>query len=193
MCTESTGNEWNYLDQSEWSGINPLCGNGETQSPINIERKETIRMPNMSYIKFLGYNRKRSWNMTFNGHTSLFVLLFFVLSIRFTSLKLKCSNIFPVVVTPLDNYISIQARDITRNLFNLVQFHLHWGESIVDNEGNLLFAGSENHIDGVQAPIEMHLVHKDSEGRLLVISYLFKVKFKQIRSSLEISLRLILC
>lgn len=44
--------------------------------------------------------------------------------------------------------------------YNLVQFHFH--------------SHSENKINGHTFPLELHLVHKSSDGKLLVVSVLFK-------------------
>lgn len=42
----------------------------------------------------------------------------------------------------------------------LVQYHFH--------------TPAENHIDGIEYPLELHLVHKDSQGNLAVIGVLFE-------------------
>ena len=46
------------------------------------------------------------------------------------------------------------------SLYQLVQFHFH--------------TPSENRIDGIAYPLEVHLVHKNADGKLLVVSVLFE-------------------
>ena len=45
--------------------------------------------------------------------------------------------------------------------YQLIQFHFHHP--------------SENHVGGKEFPMELHLVHKDSEGKLAVVAVLLKV------------------
>ncbi|RNA40423.1 carbonic anhydrase 7, partial [Brachionus plicatilis] len=65
-----------------------------------------------------------------------------------------------------DEIFSINGSDFNKK-FNLLQFHFHWGYNN--------FQGSEHQIDGEKFPLEMHLVHKSTDGNYTVLGFLFKL------------------
>jgi len=58
------------------------------------------------------------------------------------------------------NYGSGSSITVDGQTFELLQFHFH--------------SPSENHINGVSYPMEVHLVHKDAEGNLGVVGVMFE-------------------
>jgi carbonic anhydrase len=59
-----------------------------------------------------------------------------------------------------DDYHGGGTLTVDGHVYRLAQFHFH--------------SPSEHTIDGVHAPLEMHLVHKDEAGKLAVIAVLFR-------------------
>ncbi|ETE57106.1 Carbonic anhydrase 2, partial [Ophiophagus hannah] len=70
-----------------------------------------------------------------------------------------------------------------RGTYRAVQFHFHWGD--------LKRNGSEHYIDGIQYPMELHIVHmnikhktineaKQHPNGLAVLSFLFKVRLASL-------------
>jgi carbonic anhydrase len=59
-----------------------------------------------------------------------------------------------------DDYHGGGTLTVDGHVYRLAQFHFH--------------SPSEHTIDGVHAPLEMHLVHKDEAGKLAVIGVLFR-------------------
>ncbi len=51
--------------------------------------------------------------------------------------------------------------------FELLQWHLHWGYNI--------YQGSEHLIDNVKYPLELHLVHRSTDGKFAVVGFMFEV------------------
>ena len=58
------------------------------------------------------------------------------------------------------NYTPGSHIEVDGQQFSLIQFHFH--------------SPSENYIDGIRYPLEVHLVHKSAEGQLAVIGIMFK-------------------
>ncbi len=58
------------------------------------------------------------------------------------------------------NYAPGSSITVNGQTFNVLQFHFH--------------SPSENNIDGMSYPLEMHIVHKDKNGKLGVIAVMFK-------------------
>ncbi|XP_077164325.1 carbonic anhydrase 15-like isoform X3 [Paroedura picta] len=139
-----------------WKDMDQNCG-GNNQSPINIERRKTIRDRSLDEISFEGYDQAPAgrWTLLNDGHT---------------------------VTMSLDGATVVDQINITkgglRDTYRALQFHFHWG----DDHTN----GSEHAIDGRQYPMELHLVHmnikykafneaKGHPNGLAVLSFLFKM------------------
>lgn len=141
--------EWNYdtLGPDYWkANFANSCGNGKKQSPINIETRDVVESEQLKPIKFNNYDKEIEWIVTNNGHTIV-------------ALPVHKRNIksFP---------ISINGSNFRKNFF-LVQFHFHWGFND--------YQGSEHRIDYEKFPLEMHLLHKSSDGTVAVLGFLFRL------------------
>lgn len=57
------------LDQAHWSKEYPACG-GESQSPINLQRKKVRYNPSLTALNLTGYEAQGGeFPMINNGHT----------------------------------------------------------------------------------------------------------------------------
>lgn len=57
------------LDQAHWSEEYPACG-GESQSPINLQRKKVRYNPSLTALNLTGYEAQGGeFPMINNGHT----------------------------------------------------------------------------------------------------------------------------
>jgi carbonic anhydrase len=76
QCINNT--EWNYdtYGPSYWNANYPsTCGHGHKQSPINIVIPLTEYDSSLKDIEFNNYHKILNWNVTNNGHTSIYNLL----------------------------------------------------------------------------------------------------------------------
>lgn len=124
---------WGYDNGPEggrpgnWSDNYPTCG-GNAQSPINLDETIATYDSALGALELTGYGSlqtNKELVMTNNGHT------------------------VSVAVTG-NATISLGVPGLT-GVYNLVQFHLHWGT--VDAQG------SEHTVGGSPFPAEIHLVH----------------------------------
>jgi carbonic anhydrase len=72
--TVVSSSNWNYdtLGPDFWKvGFSTSCGNGQSQSPINIISAATAYDGTLARIQFYNYNKVFTWNITNNGHTSI--------------------------------------------------------------------------------------------------------------------------
>lgn len=139
-----------------WKDVSKSCG-GESQSPIDIDRRKTRRDGYLDEISFEGYDQAPPgrWRLMNDGHT---------------------------VIMSLDGASTAEQINITKgglqDIYRGLQFHFHWG----DRNRN----GSEHTIDGRRYPMELHLVHintkyktvseaKGHPNGIAVLSFLFKV------------------
>lgn len=76
------------------------------------------------------------------------------------------NNGHTIQVTPTDDVSRAIEVDGTSGSFLFTQLHFHWGSKVG--------CGSEHQIDGKSKELELHLVHRSSEGRLAVIGVLYK-------------------
>lgn len=139
--------DWNYknLGPAEWPYMLKYC-KGIEQSPINIKGKETVYVEDLADIEFINYNYTMPFNLYNTGQ----------------SLVMKPEGISAGVfgrIMPAINGYGIDS------LHELIQFHFHWGYS--DH------AGSEHQLNGEGMPLELHLVHANTDGHLAVLGVFF--------------------
>lgn len=145
--------QWGYRGHTGpefWGRLSPhflLCGEGTSQSPINISKNDiqTANTLSLHYepaplVIMDDGNTELTIGTTqtiFNdGHT---------IQINFSGKQQRHANDF------------INFRGDT---YQLVQFHFH--------------SPSENQLNGDSAPLEMHFVHQGKKGKVLVIGVLIK-------------------
>ena len=119
---------WDYSKAhgpQHWREVSAICGNGQTQSPINIVNPKKTQLPALSF----SYHASPI-NVINNGHTIQ------------------------------NNYAPGSNIVFEGKTYELQQFHFHHH--------------SETAIRGKHTPLEAHLVHKDNNGNLLVVSVLLK-------------------
>nr|XP_060641934.1 carbonic anhydrase 15-like isoform X3 [Anolis sagrei ordinatus] len=141
---------------SHWKEIMPTCG-GENQSPINIDRWKAQWDKDLDEILFEGYDQAPPG-------------------------RWRLLNDGHTVVLNLDGASAAEQINITRgglhDTYRALQFHFHWGD--------LNRNGSEHTFDGIQYPMELHIVHinakyktlseaKGHPNGLAVLGFLFKV------------------
>uniref|UniRef100_A0A670YLE9 Carbonic anhydrase n=1 Tax=Pseudonaja textilis TaxID=8673 RepID=A0A670YLE9_PSETE len=142
---------------SHWKEIASGCG-GQNQSPINIDRRKVRRDWSLDEILFEGYDQAPPG-------------------------RWRLMNNGNEVKMTLDGASAGEQINITRgglrDTYRALQFHFHWGD--------LKRNGSEHYIDGIQYPMELHIVHmnikyktvseaKQHPNGLAVLSFLFKVQ-----------------
>ena len=130
------------------SGLPILSEVGEgltAQSPINIITSKAVLDPNSKELEFVNYGSKQTWNVTNNGETIKFVV----------ANSMEADNL------PYFNNKNTQSSYVIQN------FRFHWGVSNSE--------GSEHQIDSQVFPLELHLVHKSSNGAFSVLGILFTV------------------
>ena len=119
--------DYNYEDQAAWANFpGSFCGTGRRQSPINIEtanvREDSTLFRNLI---FNGYDRMVDGSLANTGH----------------NVQFNPSSSAPDA--------SVMNHEGT---YNLLQFHLHWGEG----QRN----GSEHRVNASQDAAEIHFVHQ---------------------------------
>ncbi|XP_060568465.1 carbonic anhydrase 7-like [Ruditapes philippinarum] len=120
---------WSYLGETgpdNWSSLYPECSKTK-QSPVDIFHEEAQPDEELSDFEFYGYdNTNNMENLTVwnDGYT---------------------------VTVRVHGDLKISGGGL-EGLYELAQFHFHWGHS--DR------VGSEHFLDGKSYPLEMHLVHK---------------------------------
>ncbi|XP_042297968.1 carbonic anhydrase 15-like isoform X2 [Sceloporus undulatus] len=139
-----------------WKEIMPTCG-GENQSPINIDRRKAQRNKELDELLFEGYDQAPPG-------------------------RWRLSNDGHTVIMNLDGASAAEQINVTKgglhDTYRALQFHFHWGD--VNRNG------SEHTFDGIQYPMELHLVHMNAKYKTLseakghpnglaVLSFLFKV------------------
>ncbi|KAM6422953.1 carbonic anhydrase 15-like [Liasis olivaceus] len=162
MVHAGTTGLWCYDSQdpkcgpSHWKEITSGCG-GQNQSPINIDRRKTQRDRSLDEILFEGYDQAPPG-------------------------RWRLMNSGNEVKMTLDGASAAEQINITRgglrDIYRAFQFHFHWGD--------LKRNGSEHYMDGMQYPMELHIVHmntkyktvseaKEHPNGLAVLSFLFKI------------------
>lgn len=66
--------EWNYDQKGpdKWPDGFKACS-GALQSPVNLVTSQAEYDPKLQDIEFFNYDLFKSWNLTNNGHTSLYL------------------------------------------------------------------------------------------------------------------------
>ncbi|XP_067329248.1 carbonic anhydrase 15-like isoform X2 [Anolis sagrei] len=122
---------------SHWKEIMPTCG-GENQSPINIDRWKAQWDKDLDEILFEGYDQAPPG-------------------------RWRLLNDGHTVVLNLDGASAAEQINITRgglhDTYRALQFHFHWGD--------LNRNGSEHTFDGIQYPMELHIVHINAKYKTL--------------------------
>ncbi|XP_039188620.1 carbonic anhydrase 15-like [Crotalus tigris] len=141
---------------SHWKEITSGCG-GQNQSPINIDRRKVRQDRSLDEILFEGYDQAPPG-------------------------RWRLLNNGDEVKMTLDGASAAEQINITRgglrDTYRALQVHFHWGD--------LKRNGSEHYIDGIQYPMELHIVHmnikcktineaKQHPNGFAVLSFLFKV------------------
>ncbi|XP_063171904.1 carbonic anhydrase 15-like [Candoia aspera] len=141
---------------SHWKEITSGCG-GQNQSPINIDRRKARRDRSLDGILFEGYDQAPPG-------------------------RWRLVNSGDEVKMILDGASAAEQINITRggmrDTYRAFQFHFHWGD--------LKRNGSEHYMDGIQFPMELHIVHmntkyktvseaKEHPNGLAVLSFLFQI------------------
>ncbi|XP_008115548.1 carbonic anhydrase 15 isoform X2 [Anolis carolinensis] len=139
-----------------WKEIMPACG-GDNQSPINIVRRKSQWDKDLDEILFEGYDQAPPG-------------------------RWRLLNDGHTVVLNLGGAPAAEQINITKGglhgTYQALQFHFHWGD--------LNHNGSEHTLDGIQYPMELHIVHINSKYKtiseakghpngLAVLAFLFKV------------------
>ena len=132
---------WSYDNQDEWMKIPGCQANGVHQSPINIKKSDVKNDCELKPIQLSPH-----WYSGISG-----TLINSGMSLRFNA----ASDTTASVVT-------------NRGLYNLVQFHFHWGSC----SGQ----GSEHTINGESQDAELHFVltNNTTEQDLAVLAVLLK-------------------
>jgi len=149
--------DWDYTDFSIWGKCSYTCGyetNQEKGSPINIvtataeDDTFTLSTPGGESLeseayrdKYTAGTLKGSWSR--KGFTLQFTISDDVIDNNLPKIKYATSE----KLTDDDDYE-----------YKLWQVHLHWGMD--ENKG------SEHTMDGNAAPLEVHFVHKNTDGTL---------------------------
>ena len=137
--------DYNYEDQAAWANFpGSFCGTGRRQSPINIATAD-VRESNTLFrnLMFNGYDGMVDGSLANTGHNVQF--------------------------NPSTTGASVMNHEGT---YNLLQFHLHWGEGQRD--------GSEHLVNGTQYAAEIHFVHcsttaSSTAGNALTVVGVFAV------------------
>ena len=121
--------DYNYEDQAAWANLpGSFCGIGRAQSPINIEtgnvRENSTLFQN---LMFNGYDEMVDGSFNNTGH-----------NVQFN----------PSPSAPDASVVNHEGT------YNLLQFHLHWGEGLQD--------GSEHRVNSSQYAAEIHFVHRST-------------------------------
>ncbi|KAF0305403.1 putative carbonic anhydrase 3 [Amphibalanus amphitrite] len=117
-----------------WGSLGfPSC-DGDLQSPINIDTEEIPKYEYNDLFNFKHYDDVASRiTVTNNGHTLMATFDY----------------------QPSKNRPSISGGQLG-GTFEFEQLHFHWGAQIEKK-----YSGAEHTIDGVRAPLEMHMVHRN--------------------------------
>ena len=123
--------DYNYEDQAAWANLpGSFCGTGRRQSPINIEMASVQESSTLfQNLIFNGYDRMVDGSLANTGH----------------NVQFNPSSSAPGA--------SVMNHEGT---YNLLQFHLHWGEAQDD--------GSEHRVNGSQYGAEIHFVHRSTNA-----------------------------
>lgn len=137
----STIDEWDYdhhhTKPEDWKGV---CKFGREQSPININTHDTIKVKTRSSFTFHNYFEKTESSLRNNGHT-------LVMEFKKIHHHDRDGTKF--------NSKWIKGGSLPGSKFELRQAHFHWG-STSDQ-------GSEHTINNEYSPMEMHLVHWNTD------------------------------
>ena len=131
--------DYNYEDQAAWANLpGSFCGTGRRQSPINIETA-SVQESNtlLQNLIFNGYDRVVDGSLANTGH----------------NVQFDPSSSAPGA--------SVMNHEGT---YNLLQFHLHWGEGQRD--------GSEHRVNGSQYAAEIHFVHRSTDASSTAVNAL---------------------
>lgn len=141
---------WNYkghLGPEFWGRLSPsflLCGEGKSQSPINISKND-IEVANTLVLHY----QPAPLIIEDNGDTELMIG--------------NQRTIFNDGHTMQVNFHNDENKETITyqgNEYRLVQFHFH--------------SPSENQLNGDSAPLEIHFVHQGKKGRVVMIGVLVK-------------------
>ena len=126
------------IGPANWSTLDPnwlICGIGNRQSPINIPTHESVYWPQLN-LKITNGDKMLTGTLLNNKHTVEYSINSAEESRPTFVAKYKMPHIF---------------RDA---VYELLQFHFHWGAS---GSGK----GSENQFDGSSSVAEMHFVSRN--------------------------------
>jgi len=139
---------WQTVHPNFWNERFPNQCSKLEQSPINIETDETVHDRNLKDFKFKNFGLKVQWKMKFDGYSIEFVPVY------------KNSQ-----------RISVSGSNLGSSVFEIANFHFHWGRSIG--------RGSEHQINRRSDAAEVHLVMKANENgktRYMVLGFLFTLR-----------------
>jgi len=138
IMAEAAGT-WNHEGRDYWPQQFPYC-NGKRQSPININNQDVKIETDVNDLKFPRYDVASPGTIENNGH----VLQFNPDTTPSGALDVPRVN-KGMLEQGAGNYYN----------YDFLQAHFHWGS----HSGQ----GSEHRIDDVEYPMELHIVHKNSD------------------------------
>ena len=181
----STPNRWTYDKPSQWGSLDPAfsaCSDGRSQSPIDLSSSLLPAKPLLPPSLRFYYDDLHSTLTAVNAshHTTLnnghsivptpHTLATHTLPrVCCGSCQLTHSTMLPPVLlasAQMVKYDNAASHTTYRdNRYQLLQFHFH--------------APSEHTIDNKPADMELHLVHADANGRLLVVGFMIQADEKE--------------
>jgi len=132
--------EWNHEGRDYWPQQFPYC-NGKRQSPININNQDVKIETDVNDLAFPKYDEVSTGKIVNNGH---------VLQFDPTGDSIPTGDLSVPHITK-----GMLESEDTDFKYEFLQAHFHWGS----HSGQ----GSEHRIDDVEYPMELHIVHKNSD------------------------------
>uniref|UniRef100_A0A914WSN6 Carbonic anhydrase n=1 Tax=Plectus sambesii TaxID=2011161 RepID=A0A914WSN6_9BILA len=139
-ASTATGHDthWGYTQEDGPNSDNPywqgICQSGKRQSPINIHPFRVFKNDSLGSLIFSGYHQLGPVTITNNGHS------------------LTATGFDKWGDGSLTPYITCGGLS---GKYNLVNFHLHWGENDM--------LGSEHQLNFFRFPLEAHFVHQRAD------------------------------
>ncbi|XP_046648360.1 carbonic anhydrase 2-like [Daphnia pulicaria] len=132
LSKDSSASSWNYQDTNAWANLpNSACG-AKQQSPIDI-RPRLSEKKAFSKLSFENYGNIDKMGLVNSGSSVVYTL----------------PSTFPKNRVP-----SISGGGLN-DVYNFIQFHLHWGANSAK--------GSEHLMNSKSYPAELHLVHYNTK------------------------------